>query len=553
MRTSLGSIDAFAMSYQTLLTTPLATPACKKNKMLRRAFHDFSREELTNIAWYICGIMMYKLGLEFFNGSISTLATDRFKAENAFTKLGAAQGLNQAAQCVGAILIAPLVAKFHTRTVLACAVAFFGLMTAILLIVDAATGGEIRKPGGKVTYGDWNPNAIFAIWTFSGVAYGMVELIRRVIPADIVGGNVNKLRRMDATVHVLYEVAGTSGAFASSAAISRFGNNYSFLFSPIFLVCAGIIWTRVGATKRISQEHGSDEPGLAAVEKDGKKRNYFAAIGVGAWLFVKSIYTGGWIIFSHRRFIWLFPGYALALYLHRFLESSLAPAFAKRVLGVSAWSQIMVGGSNFGELLGALSVFLLNDYIPTPIPWLRLDALMLNLVWLLPFYSRNSPRNVTSAWRIAGTYIPVSFGWAAGDVSLAAFIQSSLSTMNFSTTDISPLGAVMAFLYSSYVVMNAVLSSVLGKVIDRDYTENRSIYNSLQQVGGIQFSVGCAIIIAATFIPKGAFSFNPKVLNAMPLEGQDAEGHPRVDADAGLDKTDKIDEAEEKVSNGSLA
>jgi hypothetical protein len=49
---------------------------------------------------------------------------------------------------------------------------------------------------------------------------GMVELIRRVIPADIVGGNVSKLRRMDSTVHVLYEVAGTSGAFASSAASS---------------------------------------------------------------------------------------------------------------------------------------------------------------------------------------------------------------------------------------------------------------------------------------------------------------------------------------------
>jgi hypothetical protein len=41
---------------------------------------------------------------------------------------------------------------------------------------------------------------------------------------------------------------------------------------------------------------------------------------------------------------------AVALYMHRFLESSLAPAFAKRVLGISAWSQIIVGGSNFGEV-----------------------------------------------------------------------------------------------------------------------------------------------------------------------------------------------------------
>ena len=30
--------------------------------------------------------MFYKLGLEFFNGSITTLATDRFKSANTFTK-----------------------------------------------------------------------------------------------------------------------------------------------------------------------------------------------------------------------------------------------------------------------------------------------------------------------------------------------------------------------------------------------------------------------------------------------------------------------------------
>jgi hypothetical protein len=41
---------------------------------------------------------------------------------------------------------------------------------------------------------------LFLIWTVSGICYGMVELIRRVIPADIVGGHVDKLRRMDATV-----------------------------------------------------------------------------------------------------------------------------------------------------------------------------------------------------------------------------------------------------------------------------------------------------------------------------------------------------------------
>jgi hypothetical protein len=94
--------------------------------------------------------------------------------------VGAAQGINQAAQCVGAILIAPLIKRWPTRSVLATAVLFFSLMTTILLIVDAATGmyflfhhrrpakftvlagGKIRfnTKGNEVHYGDWNPNAV---------------------------------------------------------------------------------------------------------------------------------------------------------------------------------------------------------------------------------------------------------------------------------------------------------------------------------------------------------------------------------------------------------
>lgn len=37
-------------------------------------------------AVYVAGIMFYKLGIEFFNGSITTLATDRFQTAHTFTK-----------------------------------------------------------------------------------------------------------------------------------------------------------------------------------------------------------------------------------------------------------------------------------------------------------------------------------------------------------------------------------------------------------------------------------------------------------------------------------
>jgi hypothetical protein len=74
----------------------------------------------------------------------------------------------------------------------------------------------------------------------------MIELIRRVIPRDIVGGHVEKLKQMDATVHIFYEVAGTVGAFASAIFIKKLGNNYSFIVTPICFTIAGIVWRFIG-------------------------------------------------------------------------------------------------------------------------------------------------------------------------------------------------------------------------------------------------------------------------------------------------------------------
>ncbi|KAK9893180.1 hypothetical protein P389DRAFT_148214, partial [Cystobasidium minutum MCA 4210] len=90
----------------------------------------------------------------------------------------------------GGILIAPLVKQFPTRTILAAAVWGFGVMTAILLIVDASMSRYCRPSSDglphpslcrPVQYDHWDANAIFPIWGIAGIFYGMVELIRRVM------------------------------------------------------------------------------------------------------------------------------------------------------------------------------------------------------------------------------------------------------------------------------------------------------------------------------------------------------------------------------------
>lgn len=354
--------------------------------------------------------MLYKFGLEAFNGSIIALATNRYDSDAArlkvtpktFERLGLLQGLNQACQCVGSILIAPLIKRFPTKIVLSAAIFIFGLFTAILLVVDAGSGGHL-KPGSLPKnsknysyYGRYNTDGIIPIFCVTGIAYGMVELIRRVIPRDIVGGDIQKLRRMDAMVHIFYEVAGTGASFCTALAlIPKFGNNFSFLISPILFTFASITWFMIS-----NLNFHTAKP--TALEK---QPSYLRALFLGFILFFESVWTGAKIIFSSRKFCWLLPGYAIALYGHRYLENGIAPAIAQRYLGTSAWSQIMVGGSNFGELLGALFVFLFTNFITTPIPWLRLDALMLLIVWYIPYWT--PPKNdVKQAWKVAATFMP---------------------------------------------------------------------------------------------------------------------------------------------------
>lgn len=82
--------------------------------------------------------------------------------------------------------------------------------------------------------------------------------------------------------------------------------------------------------------------------------------------------------------------------------------------------------------------------MPTPIPWLRADSLLLLIVWAVPHYYPPA-NNVNYAWTLAAVFMPISFGWAAGDVSLAAYIQACLARRESESRNVSALGAVMVF------------------------------------------------------------------------------------------------------------
>ncbi|KAJ3210753.1 hypothetical protein HK099_008185 [Clydaea vesicula] len=438
-------------------------------------------------------------------------ALDRFPSANKNEYKGYLDAFNQIAQCVGSIVVAPLIRKFPTKTVLSFAMGLFAIICAIPLILEASTGGKFSGPGldakgnPKANPGSWNPLIVIPIFTVTGLAHGCIELIRRVIPRDIVGGNVTALKKMDSLVHIFYEVAGTSGAFFSTFMAISLGKAFGTITAPFAFIVATIIWFRIKVDKDNDTFVNAAEEG---VEGD--------SVWESVSLFFVSIYEGGKIIFSNRKFTWLIFGYSIPLFLHRFLENHIGDNFAKYVLKEGGLNGVITGGSNFGELLGALLVFSFTTWIHTPLPWLRLDAALLAIVWL--FY-KASPTvfgvdYIATAWIVAACLVPMSLGWAAGDVSLAAFIQSHVSRIE--NKKVSPLGAVMAFLYVLYIILYAVLSVVAGKYIDslpkNAKKEPIDISPYFFWFGGVMFTLCGVLIFASTFVPKGSFSLNPSIL-----------------------------------------
>lgn len=122
---------------------------------------------------------------------------------------------------------------------------------------------------------------------------------------------------------------------------------------------------------------------------------------------------------------------------------------------------------------------------------------------------------------VAATFIPISFGWAAGDISLSAYLQAMLHRQEHERKDVSALVTVMAFLYSTYIVTYSICSPLLGTYIDRVSAANGGdVHEAVKYVGGVQFTIIACTVFAATFIPRGAVGFNPDM-----LEGEDLEAY----------------------------
>jgi hypothetical protein len=93
--------------------------------------------------------------------------------------------------------------------------------------------------------------------------------------------------------------------------------------------------------------------------------------------------------------------------------------------------------------------------------------------------------------------------------------------------------------YVTYIVMYAVISSVLGKWVDKQLVKKVSPRDVLKNVGGIQFTILCVIVLLATCIPRGGLALNPKLVEGANAVEDDEEENIHGSAGSDSDHGEK--------------
>jgi hypothetical protein len=71
------------------------------------------------------------------------------------------------------------------------------------------------------------------------------------------------------------------------------------------------------------------------------------------------------------------------------------------------------------------------------------------------------------------------------------------------------LTQTLTVLYSTYIAIFAIMTPALGKYADDSSSDGA--HATIFHLGGVQFSVISAVLLASTFVPRGSWSLNPKL------------------------------------------
>lgn len=226
-------------------------------------------------------------------------------------------GFNAATHCIGSIIVGPLMTIFPIKSVLSSSLFVFAIISIVIMCIEKANGGTfptscVSKNGlppvctGAIA-GNWDPSGIIIIFVLAGIPNGAIEIVRRIIPQQIVGGHELKLKKLDSLVHMYYEVAGTCGAFFSAYTSLLLGKAYGPVITPILYVFGGMLIFNIVPPKT------KEDTALTAGTTAQLAVLFLKSLWYSLYGFGESVYQGALIIFLEPKYQWLVWGYTIPL------------------------------------------------------------------------------------------------------------------------------------------------------------------------------------------------------------------------------------------------
>jgi hypothetical protein len=265
-------------------------------------FETFTATEKKNLFLYMTGLVFFKFVLETMGACFSGIVLNRLSS-NTGVIWANMQGLNLGFQAMGSIAIGPLSKRLHTIHILRYSVAAFGIVVAIIPVLELAYGGDIPGSSGsksRASWASWSPFAVYPIYAAIGLFSGMIELLRRVIPADVVGGDVEKLKVFDGSVHAAWELVGTIGSLSAYVWIAYFGWGYALALLPIGFSISFVCWNMMTPRPERTKE-------LESFHSKNSEQSLVSKTKTGLYSLAYSVFYGGKLVLSNRSLIWLLP------------------------------------------------------------------------------------------------------------------------------------------------------------------------------------------------------------------------------------------------------
>ncbi|MCJ1327242.1 hypothetical protein MMC10_003910 [Thelotrema lepadinum] len=510
-----------------------------KLEEVRIFFTAFSSAQLRQTSLFFLGVFCFKYSRE--STSIGPYALHKFDIEGdrtgihvrSFSQYGVLELSLQISMILGSLLVAPLVKRWRFPSVLACFASLLALTIIVLIILETATGGKIKPKEEESTipsyYGDYSPYALTPFFSLIGFIIGVVYTMQKTVPRQIAGGDAPKLRFINAAEQTVYELAAIAGALCAALLfIPRLGANLP-IASAIFAVLAGLTWYLIRDAPSPETEQKESSPGNNQdLGKDLSRCQRLwirmRTTCIKVTLPLQSLWQGAKITCTNRQLVWLVMAYTLTQYSHVMIETFIALIIGQRYFGGDPrYTQTIIAGSNIGEFCGAVAMLFLQPRVSSPLPWVRLNAIMLMLIWIFPAWCPTQ-RDSGSAWIAAAIVLPLGATWSAAAVSFYSYMQTLLSdeAPTSSTKTLPPLSSVVGFLFTVETILQASALPLLGMYIDktvkRTGTTDRSCAarTALKYVGGVHFTVLAVLIVISTLIPRGALSLRSKA--CMPNE-----------------------------------